>query len=111
MKKIIKRIIIGVLTFLILLSSIVFFYLRSTLGRIDGQITILELKENVIIKRNEFGVPKIEAKNQEDMFFAIGYTHASDRLFQMDMIRRLATGRLSEVMGKRTLGIDKRYKD
>ncbi len=111
MKKIIKRIIIGVFTFIILLSSIVFFYLKSTLGRIDGQITISELKKNVIISRNEFGVPKIEAKNQEDMFFAIGYTHASDRLFQMDMIRRLATGRLSEVMGKRTLGIDKKYKD
>ena len=111
MKKIIKRIIIGVFTLLILLSLIVFFYLRSTLGRTSGNITISGLKNKVIISRNEFGIPKIDAQNLEDMFFAIGYTHASDRLFQMDMIRRNATGRLSEIMGKRTLWIDKRYKD
>ncbi len=111
MKKIFKRILIGVFILLVLLSSITYFYLKSTIGRTSGSLSISELKDKVIISRNKIGVPKIEAKNQDDMFFAIGYVHASDRLFQMDMIRRLATGRLSEIMGKRTLNIDKRYKN
>jgi len=110
-KKMPKRILIGVFVLVLLVFSVLYFYLRGTLGRTSGEIDVKGIKSNVIISRNEFGIPKIDAKNKEDMFFAIGYVHASDRLFQMDMIRRLATGRLSEVMGKRTLNIDKRYKD
>jgi len=111
MKKIFKKILTVTFVLLVLLITVIYFYLNGTVGRTSGEITISELKDRVLITRNEYGVPKIDAKNQDDMFFSIGYVHASDRLFQMDMIRRLATGRLSEVMGKRTLNIDKRYKD
>jgi len=111
MKKIVKRIFYITVIVLILFFTVLYIYLKSSVARTSGNISVKGIKENVVIIRNKFGIPKIKANNKDDMFFAIGYIHASDRLFQMDMIRRLATGRLSEVMGKRTLNIDKRYKD
>src|SRR5262245_558329 len=58
------------------------------------------LKERVTIRRDERGIPYIEAKNDEDLYFAQGYATASDRLWQMDLFRRNARGELSEVLPK-----------
>lgn len=56
------------------------------------------LKDRVVIRRDERGIPYIEAKNDEDLFFAQGYATATDRLWQMDLFRRNARGELSEVL-------------
>lgn len=58
------------------------------------------LKERVTIRRDERGIPYIEAKNDEDLYFSQGYATASDRLWQMDLFRRNARGELSEVLPK-----------
>jgi penicillin amidase len=58
------------------------------------------LKEQVTIRRDERGIPYIEAKNDEDLYFAQGYATASDRLWQMDLFRRNARGELSEILPK-----------
>src|SRR5687768_12048596 len=57
------------------------------------------LKDQVIIKRDERGIPYIEAKNDEDLYFAQGYATAADRLWQMDLVRRTGRGELAEVLG------------
>jgi penicillin G amidase len=57
------------------------------------------LHDRVIVRRDERGIPYIEAKNEEDLYFAQGYVTASDRLWQMDLLRRTERGELAEVLG------------
>ncbi|HEY6804487.1 MAG TPA: penicillin acylase family protein [Pyrinomonadaceae bacterium] len=61
-------------------------------------IQLQGLKDRVVIRRDERGIPYIEAKNDEDLYFAQGYATATDRLWQMDLFRRNARGELSEVL-------------
>lgn len=65
----------------------------------QSAIKIEGLKDQVTIRRDERGIPYIEAKNDEDLYFAQGYATAADRLWQMDLLRRTARGELAEVMG------------
>jgi len=90
-----------------------FFWLRSTKPVISGTFTVRsgEISAEVTIERDKWGVPLIRAANIEDMVWASGFVHASDRMFQMDLIRRLSTGRLSEIFGKRALESDKEQLD
>jgi penicillin amidase len=69
-------------------------------------LSIKGLKEEVIIKFDENRIPHIFAKNDEDLYFAQGYTIASDRLWQMEFYTLVAAGRLTEVVGKRALEYD-----
>ena len=61
-------------------------------------LQIKGVKDRVVIRRDDRGIPYIEAKNNEDLFFAQGYATATDRLWQMDLFRRNARGELSEVL-------------
>jgi penicillin amidase len=61
-------------------------------------IQLKGLKDRVVIRRDERGIPYIEAKNDEDLYFAQGYATAADRLWQMDLFRRNARGELSEIL-------------
>src|SRR5438552_12166647 len=65
----------------------------------SSSIQITGLRDKVTIRRDERGIPYIEAKNDEDLYFAQGYITASDRLWQMDLFRRTARGELAEVLG------------
>ncbi|MBA7524495.1 hypothetical protein ES705_16635 [subsurface metagenome] len=65
------------------------------------------LRGEVTVIRDEWGIPHIYASYEEDLFFAQGYCHAQDRLFQMDMTRRQVRGKLSEVLGEDLLTVDK----
>ena len=69
-----------------------------------------DILEKVSIKKDQWGIPHIEAKNQHDALFAYGYTVAKDRLFQMDIQRRLARGELSEILGEDLIEIDKMFR-
>ena len=71
-----------------------------------GTLTIGGLLAPVTIRRDHRGVPHIEAQNEHDLFFAQGFAEGQDRLFQLDLLRRAVYGRLSEVFGKATLGVD-----
>src|ERR671926_36316 len=66
------------------------------------------LKKAVTVRRDERGIPYIEAADEEDLYFAQGYVTAGDRLWQMDLLRRTARGELSELFGRVTLEEDKR---
>lgn len=75
-----------------------------------GTLSVEGLEHEVQIYRDAMGVPHIIALNEHDMIFAQGYVHAQDRLWQMDMVRRLAEGRVSEVLGDRTVEFDKLFR-
>lgn len=80
--------------------------LRETV-RNDGAIVATGLRDSVRIVRDARDVPHIVAQNDRDLYFAEGYAQGSDRLFQLDITRRYAYGRLAEVLGTRVLALDK----
>ena len=71
-----------------------------------GTLLIRGIRNDVTIRRDGLGIPYIEAKNEDDLFFATGYAVASDRLWQMTMMKMAIQGRLSEVVGKNGMKID-----
>ncbi|MDY0780751.1 penicillin acylase family protein [Tenacibaculum sp. IB213877] len=73
----------------------------------DGELELKNLSEKVTVFYDENGVPHIYANNQKDAYTAFGYVHAQDRLWQMELVRRIAAGRLSEVFGKDLVRVDK----
>src|SRR2546427_2201146 len=77
-------------------------------GRSSSQsLQLPGLRDRVTVRRDERGIPYIEATNDADLYFAQGYVTASDRLWQMDLLRRTVRGELSEIFGQATLGQDK----
>lgn len=68
------------------------------------------LRQSVTVRRDERGIPYIEAQNEADLYFAQGYVTASDRLWQMELGRRFARGELSEILGSEALEEDKRHR-
>jgi penicillin G amidase len=84
---------------------------QSTPAEPAGQTMKLpSLRDAVTIRRDERGIPYIEATNDDDLYFAQGYATASDRLWQMDLLRRTVRGDLAEIFGQAALGEDKRHR-
>jgi penicillin amidase len=77
------------------------------LPSVDGDERLLGLHERAEVLRDTFGVPHIFAANEHDAFFLQGFVTAQDRLFQMDLYRRAAAGRLAEVLGEPGLDSDR----
>jgi penicillin amidase len=77
---------------------------------IDGQLSLSGIHGFISIERDSSGVPTIHASNRNDAAFALGFLHAQERFFQMDLLRRKSAGRLSELFGERALPLDVRYR-
>src|SRR3982751_4906096 len=84
-----------------------FFLLRQSLPRTEGEVAVTGLSRPVEILRDTYGIPHIFAATLDDAHFALGYVHAQDRLWQMEMNRRVAAGRLAEVLGPGALESDR----
>jgi penicillin G amidase len=80
--------------------------LRASLPRIDGRMTLAGLHGEVTIVRDPDGIPTITARDDDDLAFALGFAHAQDRLFQMELQRRYGAGRLAELFGEPAVSID-----
>ncbi|HSS95539.1 MAG TPA: penicillin acylase family protein, partial [Terriglobales bacterium] len=98
------RIIVSILVIFLLLLTVgigvaAYLLAKSALPQLDGQINVSGLKSSVSITRDAHGVPTIEASNFDDLYFTQGYVTAQDRLWQMDGMRRFASGELSEILG------------
>ena len=97
-----------ILVILILITLIsAFFYYNHLKPTYKGNLKIANLKEQTDVYFDDIGVPHIYAKNQEDAYRTLGYVHAQDRLWQMELIRRIGAGRLSEILGKNLIETDK----
>ncbi|MBY0436267.1 MAG: penicillin acylase family protein [Cyclobacteriaceae bacterium] len=108
--KILKRLFLGLLALLLLIIVGGYIFLRSTAPSYSGTQTLAGLTSPVEVVFDEVGVPHIYAQNEPDAYYALGYVHAQDRLFQMEMLRRAASGRLSEILGGSLLPVDKLFR-
>jgi penicillin amidase len=83
---------------------------HRSLPQVDGTLQLAGLKGEVVIRRDAYGVPHITAQSREDVCMAQGYVMAQDRLWQMDVVRRAAGGRVSEIVGPVALTSDRNFR-
>lgn len=91
-------------------GAVIWWLVYRPLPQLDGSAALPGLRKEVTVERDHWGVPHIRADSVEDLAEAQGYVMAQDRLWQMDLLRRVARGQLSEVLGKATLAIDKDFR-
>jgi penicillin amidase len=84
-------------------------WVRSSLPALDGQVSIPGLSSPVEVIFDAHGVPHVYATNEDMAWFAAGVLHARDRRWQMELYRRVTAGRLSEVLGDTTIPFDQRF--
>ena len=72
----------------------------------EGKYILKDLRKEVYVYTDKYGIPHIKAQNDFDMMYALGYVTASERLWQMDLLRRVGSGRLSEIFGEKLLKTD-----
>lgn len=85
-------------------------YLHAKQPLRNGSLALAHLQAPVDVRYDERGVPHLYAQNQTDLYRALGYVHAQDRLFQMEMLRRLARGELAEVLGPKLVDTDRLFR-
>ena len=96
--------ILGIFLFVVLTALLGFIFWKSP--QYDGEVQITGLTEEVDIHFDEYGVPHIYAQNEVDAYRALGYIHAQERLFQLEMMRRVGSGTLAELLGPDVVEID-----
>jgi penicillin G amidase len=101
------RIALGVVVVLLVLLAGAYLYARQSLPRAEGEIALPGLGASAEVLRDAHGVPHIFAASIEDAHFALGFVHAQDRLWQMEMNRRIGSGRLAEILGPGALDTDR----
>ncbi len=102
-----KKIFIVFLVVLLLFTASSWYFISNNQPIYQGKLQLSGLNNEVKVYFDEIGVPHIYAKNQHDAYLAFGYLHAQERLWQMELIRRIAAGRLSEIFGEKMIKIDK----
>ncbi|UXH78702.1 penicillin acylase family protein [Roseateles amylovorans] len=101
---------VGLVVLLAVAAGAITWHVRAKLPQRTGELTLAGLNAPVQVRYDEWGVPHIEARNEDDLYRALGYLHAQDRLFQMEMLRRLARGELAEILGPRLLETDRLFR-
>lgn len=108
--KIVKRIVLGLVVVLLVVAfggyAVLYHVAHRGIPDYDGRVALAGLQGEVEVLRDAFAVPHIYAQSETDLYRAVGWCMAQDRLFQMDLIRRVTMGRLSEVIGEKTLEVD-----
>ena len=89
------------------LAAAAFIFVWSVLPQTRGERALAGLTSPVEVLRDGDGIVTIRAQGEEDAYLALGFVHAQERLWQMDAMRRVGAGRLSEIIGERTLEIDR----
>src|SRR3972149_8045892 len=101
--KMLKKILLGLLFLIIIvaLAGIIFirYISHKALPGYSGEINLKGITEEVVVFRDSLAIPHIYAQNENDLYIAVGYVMAQDRLWQMDLLRRATTGTLSEIFG------------
>ena len=100
------RIVTGLIVLGLIAACLAYYILSRSLVDYDEDFTVRGISAPVEIVRNNDNVPHIFGKTDRDVFFALGFAHAQDRLWQMTMLRRTAQGRLSEIFGPATVKVD-----
>ncbi|EDQ00201.1 putative hydrolase [Shewanella benthica KT99] len=107
MTKIIKTLLIPILSLIFILLSTAYFGLHLSLPKLSGEFRSGHLFESVTIERDRLGTAVIHGQNRRDVAYALGFAHGQDRFFQMDLLRRNSAGELAEIFGEKALNLDK----
>ncbi len=109
-----SKILIGVISsilVLVIVGGFIFYrMLRASLPEYSGEIRSDKISNEIKIYRDSLAIPYIVASSQEDAAFALGFVHAQERMFTMDLARRAAEGRLSEIFGNETVPFDQMFR-
>lgn len=109
-----KTLKIGLFLFAVLILVVLvggYEFVKARVPQMSGELTLRNLEGPVEVIRDQNGIPHITAKNNRDAFRALGFIMASERLFQMEVSRRLAQGELAELFGEKALPSDKLFRN
>ena len=104
--KIVKKIVLVLVLVLIAVALAGASYVMYLKPKYEGELTLQKIEKETTIYFDDFGIPHIYAATNKDAMTALGYVHAQDRLWQMELMRRIAPGRLSEIFGSVALKND-----
>ena len=102
-------VIISIIVIILIGGAIFYNMLNSSLPEYKDEISLNGIDNNIEIYRDSVAVPYIIAQTESDAAFALGYVHAQERLFTMDIARRAGAGKLSEIFGEKTIPFDKMF--
>ena len=105
--KLVKKITLVLVSLIVLIAIALFIYLQTTKPKYEGEESLSNITKPTTVYFDEYGIPHIYANTQKDAMTTLGYVHAQDRLWQMELLRRIAPGRLSEIFGNKLLKTDK----
>jgi penicillin amidase len=100
----------GLLVAMLLAGLSGWLFLRASLAQLDGERRAPGLHGPVTVARDERGVPMVSGRDRQDIAYAIGFVHAQERFFQMDLLRRTGAGELAELFGPRALPLDRAHR-
>jgi penicillin amidase len=107
MTRILKKIALVLLILTLALVAAALWYRSASQPQIDGSLRAAGLQAPVDVVRDAEGIPHLYAKSEHDVYFALGFVHAQDRLWQLEMNRRIAAGRMAEILGPGALDTDR----
>lgn len=102
-----KRVLLGLLLLVLLLAGALWLTLRSSLAQLDGERAVPALSAPAEVQRDARGYVTVTAETRQDVARALGFVHAQERFFQMDLMRRNAAGELSALVGAKAVPLDK----
>ncbi|MBI2435674.1 MAG: penicillin acylase family protein, partial [Candidatus Hydrogenedentes bacterium] len=106
MRRIVQFLFVLTMLLIVVGAGVVVYWAYVRQPQLDGTASVAEVTAKVRVVRDDWGVPHIAAENEADAYFALGYVMAQDRLFQMDLARRVAGGMLAEVFGAKAVPVD-----
>ncbi len=101
-----RNILLGLVVLMMLALISAYFLMRGSLPELDGEASLANLSSPVTLNRDERGTVNIAARNMSDAMRALGFVHAQERFFEMDLARRSAAGELSALLGSATTKVD-----
>ncbi len=102
------KVLLGIVGLAVLVGLGGYLYLRGSLAQLSGTVKVAGMSATAKITRDAQGIPTVRASSFADAAYALGFVHAQERFFEMDMLRRVAAGELAELIGDKALGIDRR---
>ena len=105
-----KRLALLLVCLVLVLALAAWWLLRGSLPVLEGEVALTGLSAPVRIERDALGVVTIDAASERDAMRALGYVHAQERFFEMDLMRRTSAGELSELFGPVALDLDRQHR-
>jgi len=109
-RKVLQYVVWILAVLVVVACATLWWFVYRPLPQLDGAATLPGLMKEVSVERDSWGVPHVRASSIEDLAEAQGYVMAQDRLWQMDLLRRVGRGQISEIIGRRGLDYDKQFR-